>query len=115
MQQITSYFCDNRFQYTMKKLKFLILLFSITAAYNVTAQQVLPGITVKDFSGKIVVSWRNEYKVAVATINIQRSFDSTKNFTTIGSVLNPQNLENGYADDKPPYNKIFFFEFCQFK
>ena len=99
----------------MKKYKFLILLFSILTAYNVSAQQVLPGITVKDFSGKIVVSWRNEYKVPVTTINIQRSFDSTKNFTTIGSVLNPQNLENGYADDKPPYTKMYYRLFISFE
>ena len=99
----------------MKKYKFLILLFTITAVYNASAQQVLPGITVKDFSGKIVVSWRNEYKKTVSTINIQRSFDSTKNFTTIGSVLNPQNLENGYADDKPPYTKMYYRLFISFE
>ena len=99
----------------MKKYKFLILLFSITAVYNVSAQQILPGITVKDFSGKIVVSWRNEYKIPVTTINIQRSFDSAKNFTTIGSVLNPTNLENGYADDKPPYTKMYYRLFISFE
>jgi len=99
----------------MKKYKFLILLFSITAVYHASAQQLLPGITVKDFSGKIVVSWRNEYKVPVSTINIQRSFDSTKNYTTIGSVLNPQNLENGYADDKPPYTKMYYRLFISFE
>ena len=99
----------------MKKRKFLILMFPILVVCNASAQQVLPGITVKDFNGKIVVSWRNEYQVAVTTINIQRSFDSTKNFTTIGSVLNPQNIENGYADDKPPYTKMYYRLFISFE
>ena len=99
----------------MKKFKFLILLFLIAAVQESSAQEVLPGITVKDFSGKIVVSWRNEYKIPVTTINIQRSFDSTKNFSTIGSVLNPQNLENGYADDKPPYTKMYYRLFISFE
>ncbi|CAN5881472.1 hypothetical protein BH11BAC4_BH11BAC4_11220 [soil metagenome] len=99
----------------MKKFKFLVLIFYITAVHHASAQQVLPGITVKDFSGKIVVSWRNEYSVPVTTINIQRSFDSVKNYTTIGSVLNPQNLENGYADDKPPYTKMYYRLFISFE
>ena len=99
----------------MKKYKFLILLFFISAVPSASAQQVLPGISVNDFSGKIVVSWRNEYKIPVSVINIQRSFDSTKNFSTIGSVLNPQNLENGYADDKPPYTKMYYRLFISFE
>ncbi len=81
----------------------------------VQAQEVLPGITVKDFGGKIIVSWMNEYKVPVTNISIQRSYDSTKNYTTIGSVLNPQNLENGYADNTAPYNKMYYRLFISFE
>ena len=99
----------------MSKYKLLLLFVGMATFYASSAQQVLPGITVKDFSGKIVVSWRNEYKVPVTNINIQRSFDSTRNFTTIGSVLNPQNLENGYADDKPPYAKMYYRLFISFE
>ena len=87
----------------------------LIAANPVAAQEVLPGITVKDFDGKIVVSWKNEYRNIVSTINIQRSFDSTKNYSTIGTVLNPQNLENGYADNKPPYNKMYYRLFISFE
>ncbi len=79
------------------------------------AQQILPGISVKNLSGKIIVSWKNEYKVPLATINIQRSYDSLKNYTTIGSVLNPQNNENGYADANPPYNKMYYRVFIAFE
>jgi len=99
----------------MKKYKFLTLLFCVAAIQFVSAQEVLPRITVKDFNGKIIVSWQNAYNVPVTNISIQRSFDSTKNFSTIGSVLNPQNLENGFADDKPPYNKMYYRVFISFE
>ncbi len=99
----------------MKKYKFLILILCVSAIQNVSAQEVLPGITVKDYSGKIVVSWQNGYNIPVTNISIQRSFDSTKNFSTIGTVLNPQNIENGFADDKPPYNKMYYRVFISFE
>lgn len=96
--------------------KVILIFILLAAAFNpASAQLVLPGITVKEFNGKIIVSWRNEYSIPVSTINIQRSYDSSKNFTTIGSVLNPQNLENGFADDKPPYNKMYYRVFVSFE
>ena len=72
------------------------------------AQKTLPGISVRNINGKIIISWKNEYTVPVTSISIQRSYDSIKNYTTIGSVLNPQNKENGYPDDDPPYNKMYY-------
>jgi len=99
----------------MIRYKFFFLILGLITVQIVSAQEVLPGITVKDFSGKIIVSWMNEYKVPVSNISIQRSYDSTKNFTTIGSVLNPQNLENGFADNKPPYNKMYYRLFISFE
>ncbi len=88
-----------------------LLLFAVSA----TAQETLPGITVKNISGQIIVSWVNDYKIPVANISIQRSYDSLKNYSTIGSVLNPQNTENGYADVKPPYNKMYYRVFVSFE
>ncbi len=98
----------------MKKITLLLLFLSCSVA-NLFAQEILPGISVKNLNGKIVVSWRNEYKQPVTTINIQRSYDSLKNYTTIGSVLNPQNQENGYADANPPYNKMYYRVFIAFE
>ena len=92
----------------MKHAARLILLFTLIFAGNVSAQEVLPGLTVKNFSGKIIVSWQNEYTKPVSNIIIQRSYDSLKNYTSIGSVLNPQNKENGYADANPPYTKMYY-------
>jgi hypothetical protein len=72
------------------------------------AQETLPSITVNCLNRNVVVSWLNEYKKPVQNILIQRSFDSTKNFSTIGSVLTPQNLENGYPDRLPPYDRMYY-------
>ena len=72
------------------------------------SQQSLPDITVKSFNNKVIVSWLNDYEKPISNILIQRSFDSLKNFSTIGSVLIPQNKENGYPDNNPPYNKMFY-------
>ncbi|HMC98503.1 MAG TPA: hypothetical protein VKH37_00065, partial [Ferruginibacter sp.] len=79
------------------------------------AQDALPQITVKNINGKIVVSWLNELVKPPTTINVQRSFDSLKNFVTIGSVLNPENHENGFADTKPLYSKMYYRVFISFE
>lgn len=92
----------------MKHYKIFWLFFLLITAYNASAQETLPDLTVKNFNGKIIVSWQNAYTKPVSNILIQRSYDSLKNYTTIGSVLNPQNKENGYADANPPYNKMYY-------
>ncbi len=99
----------------MKKYIFLFSLLTIAAIRSVSAQEVLPGITVKEYNGKVVVSWQNAYNIPITNISIQRSFDSTRNFSSIGTVLNPQNLENGFADNKPPYNKMYYRLFISFE
>ncbi len=93
----------------MKKSRFSIFiilcsLFTIDA----NAQKILPGITVKNTGGKIIVSWQNAFTTPVSDIFIQRSYDSLKNYSTIGTVLNPQSKENGYADVNPPYSKMYY-------
>ena len=98
----------------MKKICSLLLLLFCTVSI-LRAQETLPGITVTNISGKIIVSWKNAYKTPPTTLNIQRSYDSLKNYTTIGSVLTPQNAENGYADLAAPYNKMYYRVFIAFE
>ncbi len=92
----------------MKYSKFFIFIFCLITGPVANAQKILPGITVKNFGGKIIVSWQNSFTTPVSNIFIQRSYDSLKNYSTIGSVLNPQNRENGYADVNPPYTKMYY-------
>lgn len=75
----------------------------------------LPFIQVKNLNNKIVVSWINNYNKPITALNIQRSYDSLQNFTTIGSVLSPQSRENGFADVNFPYNKMYYRVFVSFE
>ena len=83
-------------------------------ASNLFAQQSLPSVSITSSNRRVVVSWLNDYHKPIETILIQRSFDSLKNFRTIGSVLNPLNLENGYLDQQPPYDRRYYRVFIQF-
>jgi hypothetical protein len=91
-------------------------LFFISITINVFAQQKpLPAIMVKNINNKIIVSWVNDYTKPITTLNIQRSYDSLKNYKTAGSVLSPQSRENGYADVNAPYNKMYYRVFVAFE
>ena len=92
----------------MKKIFALLsLLFTLTVCVSY-GQEHLPDLSVKEYNGKVIVSWQNLYKKPISNILIQRSYDSLKNFSTIGTVLNPLNKENGYLDGEPPYNKMYY-------
>lgn len=78
---------------------FKILLLTIIIGQEVNAQDTLPEISVTQLGRKALVAWKNPYN-NITSINIQRSGDSIKNFTTIGSVLNVNATENGIVDTK---------------
>lgn len=99
----------------MKKIIPYIFFLLATIPVGLQAQNILPEISVKSLNGRVVVSWLNNYSKRLENIVIQRSFDSLGNFKSIGSVLNPQNLENGYPDQNPPYNKMYYRVFIYFE
>lgn len=99
--------------YLMKSIIIFISCLCLVSA--AAGQAVLPDVVVKESGGKVIISWLNDYKKPVSVISIQRSYDSLRNFTTIGAVLNPQNLENGYLDKNPPYNKMYYRVFISFE
>ena len=86
----------------------ILLTLILFRSLNVTAQQVLPATMARNMDGTIILSWSNKYNKPIQDIMIQRSYDSLKNFTTIGTVLNPMNTENGYPDNNPPYNRMYY-------
>jgi hypothetical protein len=92
----------------MRKRILYNVLFILFGQVSAHAQETLPNISVNNLNGKIIISWLNEYKKPIANIFIQRSYDSLRNFRTIGSVLNPSNLENGFPDNHPPYLKMYY-------
>lgn len=89
--------------------KLLLSFFLVLALQKVSfAQDTLPKITVTQLGKKVLVSWSNPYAY-VTSINIQRSGDSIKNFTTIGSVLDVKAATNGFVDTKEfiPANQYY--------
>ena len=98
-------------------LKIILVFFIFFTAFNeiIVAQDTLPKISVKNRGGRIIISWINPYGAKISNINIQRSFDSLKRFTTVGSVLNPLNKENGFVDSKTPVGRIFYRVFVAFE
>lgn len=92
---------------------FIVFILFFTAGY-IRAQDTLPAITVKSLNNTVLVSWTNTFET-LTTINIQRSYDSLKNFRTIGSILDVKNKQNGFADDKPPTLKMFYRVFIVFE
>ena len=97
----------------MKKLLYLVLF--VLTAHASLSQATLPAISVNNFNDRIIISWKNAYTLPVATISIQRSYDSLRNYSTIGTVLNPHNAENGYTDVKPPYLRMYYRVFVAFE
>jgi hypothetical protein len=97
----------------MKKQFLIIFLFCSITTF--AQQKPLPVIMVKNINNKIIVSWVNDYTKPITTLNIQRSYDSLKNYKTAGSVLSPQSRENGYADVNAPYNKMYYRIFVAFE
>jgi hypothetical protein len=92
-------------------VKSLFILFCFLILQKISfAQDTLPDISVIQRSNKVLISWTNPF-ISLTTINIQRSYDSLKNFTTIGSVLNVKAKSNGFVDSKefipPQYYRLF--------
>ena len=94
--------------------KFLFFFVILLLSQKLFAQDTLPKVSVSNISDHILISWTNPY-VTLTTINIQRSFDSTKNFTTIGSVLDVANKRNGFIDAKPLSLKMYYRIFLSFE
>lgn len=89
----------NRFGlFAMYKFSILIVLLFFLQKISF-AQETLPKITVTQLGKRVLVSWNNPFS-NVTNINVQRSGDSLKSFTTIGSLLDVAPGINGYADTK---------------
>lgn len=92
----------------MKKFILPFLFILLAFCHTLLAQDTLPKFSVNNIgSNRVVISWKNTYGL-VKQINIQRSHDSTKNYTTILNVADPMNRENGFADTKAANNHMFY-------
>jgi len=97
----------------MKKLFFLF--FSLINTSSLFAQKdTLPNFTANKKDGTISLSWINGYK-NVTQINIQRSKDSLKNFSTIHTLPNPNVKSYSYVDKTAKNDSGFYRIFILFE
>ncbi|MDB5192787.1 MAG: hypothetical protein JWQ96_2350 [Segetibacter sp.] len=89
----------------VRRIVTLILFLSI--ATWVSAQDTLPNFTLVESGDKVIISWVNPFE-QVIQLNVQRSYDSLKNFTTIYSATSPQLPQNGFSDRKIASNKVYY-------
>ena len=80
------------------------MIFTARVAYG---QDTLPKFTIIERGNKVVLSWTNPYQNLVQ-LNIQRSYDSLKYYSTIFSATSPNLPENGFTDSKKTANRVFY-------
>jgi hypothetical protein len=92
----------------------VLILMSVLMISYAKAQDTLPGFSASlKQTGKVLISWRNMYP-SVKQINIQRSADSLRNFTTLISIPDPTIPENGFVDSKAAGTKMYYRIFILF-
>jgi hypothetical protein len=91
---------------------FALIMLLFTSCFPAFSQDSLPKLSVKNKSGKVILSWINPYK-DVVQINIQRSPDSLKGFKTILTVADPSAVTNGFLDSKTPNASQYYRLYVQ--
>ncbi|BAV08482.1 hypothetical protein SAMN05421788_11464 [Filimonas lacunae] len=92
----------------MLKKIYILLVCLIAVAATLQAQDTLPGFTIRDLGqNRVSISWVNPYESCIQ-LNVQRSFDSGKNFRTFFSTPSPELPQNGIVDTKAPAPKMWY-------
>jgi hypothetical protein len=89
-------------------LKHILVALCFFAAATANGQDTLPKFSVKNAgNNRYIIGWVNNFGL-VKQISVQRSFDSTKGFTTILSVPDPNARQNGFVDAKAPNDHMYY-------
>ncbi|HRO45811.1 hypothetical protein [Agriterribacter sp.] len=91
------------------KIVFRVIIFCVLISYSCTvqAQDTLPGFTVANRNGKVILSWVNDFPV-IKQLSIQRSSDSLKGFKTILTLPDPSSVTNGFLDNNAPDTSSYY-------
>ena len=84
------------------------LLFFILVAGKSYSQDTLPKFSFVERGDRVVVSWTNPYGTLLVQLNVQRSFDSLRNYTTIFSATSPELPQNGYTEKRPAVARVYY-------
>ncbi|MFT4154291.1 hypothetical protein [Parafilimonas sp.] len=89
--------------------KFFIPVFSFLAVANGLHAQNNFLVQVSDAgNAKVRVAWTNPYGDSIVQLNIQRSWDSARNYKTIFVPLSPELPQNGYIDETAGYTGMYY-------
>ena len=91
----------------MKKI-FLLLILALVLKTTSHAQGNLAMAISKVADTKVKIEWRNPYGDSVVQLNVQRSWDSVRNFLTVFVPLSPELPQNGYIDETDGYNARYY-------
>jgi hypothetical protein len=91
----------------MKRISLLLIVFFV-AITVVHAQKNFQVSVSKVNDLKVKVEWQNPYGDSVVQLNVQRSWDSVKNFRTIFVPLSPELPQNGYVDETAGYAGMYY-------
>ncbi len=91
----------------MKKI-FLLLIIILVSESITKAQQRFEVFVSKASDTKVRIEWKNPYGDSVVQLDVQRSWDSVKNFKTIFVPLSPELPQNGYIDETGGYNTQYY-------
>ncbi len=89
--------------------KYLLIVLISFFFIELHAQQFV--INVSSTDNKVKIEWKNPYGDSVVQLNIQRSWDSVRNFKTVFAPLSPELPQNGFIDATAGYNGMYYRAF----
>jgi len=91
----------------MRKI-FLFLLFTLFFCGAVQSQRKLAVGVSKVGDNKVKIEWINPYGDSIVQLNVQRSWDSARNYLTIFVPLSPELPQNGFIDETRGYSGMYY-------
>src|ERR1041385_856348 len=90
-------------------VRFLLVLsiFLIGVRTAFSQHRFLVGVS-KVGDTKVRIEWKNPYGDSVVQLNVQRSWDSVKNFRTVFVPLSPELPQNGYVEESFGYPGFYY-------
>jgi hypothetical protein len=79
---------------------FFVALFSRSEKWQVGVSKV--------GEGKVKIEWINPYGDSIVQLNVQRSWDSARNYLTIFVPLSPELPQNGFIDETHGYSGMYY-------
>ena len=87
---------------------FLFLVFCCISTTAIFGQNNFSIKVSKVGEAKIKVEWQNPYGDSVVQLNVQRSWDSVRNFRTVFVPLSPELPQNGFIDESGGYPGLYY-------